>query len=90
MTSATYADRLFTKPQEHTLYPRPERRYECCECGASGYHYPDQGEVYAYHACITFDRVTPGSRHVWVYEDTMQTQGTGDRVFAAETTGKPS
>lgn len=83
MSGTTYTDRLYAKPQEHTLYPRPQHRYECCECGAAGYHYPDKGEIWTYHACIQRDRVNPGSRHVWVYEDTITTQGTGDRVFPA-------
>ena len=80
-TTPAYTDRLFTKPQEHTLYPLPQRRYECSECGAAGYHYPATGEVLSYHACIRSCRVTPGSQHVWVYEGTVATQGTGIRVF---------
>ena len=79
-----YTEHRYTQPDEHTLYPRPEHRCECSECGVSGYHYPGKGEVWSYHACIQFDRVTPGDQHVWVYEDTMQTQGTGKRVFDGE------
>jgi antitoxin (DNA-binding transcriptional repressor) of toxin-antitoxin stability system len=85
MSTPAYTDRLFTQPQEHTLYPRPEHRYECCQCAASGYHYPATGEVFAYHTCVK------RSGHIWVYEDTMQTEGTGDRVFeTTETTGEQS
>jgi hypothetical protein len=93
MTAPPYTDRLFTQPQEHYLFPRPEHVYECCECGAFGYHYPATGEVFAYSECITSDRVTPGSGHVWVCEGTVQTQGTGRRVFPvapAEAAESPS
>ena len=84
-TATAYIDRLFTKPQEHTLYPRPEHRYDCSYCAASGYHYPATGEVFAYHTCVR------RSGHVWVYEGTVQAEGTGDRVFTTETTqtGEP-
>ena len=66
MTAPSYTDRLFTQPQEHTLYPRPEHVYDCSWCAASGYHYPATGEVFAYHTCVK------RSGHVWVIEGTMQ------------------
>src|SRR5580692_520484 len=87
MSEAAYTEHRYTKPQEHTLYPKPAQVFECSECGTSGYYYPEGSgrlagpEVWAYRQCIRTGRVHTGNQHVWVYEDTVQTQGTGDYAF---------
>jgi len=87
----TYTEHRYTQPQEHTLYPKPTQVFECTECGIMGYFYPDADsgpEVWSYHKCIWTDRVHTGNQHVWVLEDTKQTQGTGDYAFPGDAPAK--